>query len=141
MAGIRRKGRTAALQALYETDCAGHDAETCLRRLDEEYTLPEPALSFARELVNGVLENKARIDAIIQAHAPSWPVEQLPVIDRNILRVAIFEISIDNRVPMKAAINEAVELAKTFGGYNSPRFINGVLGTIARLQAQTNSGH
>jgi N utilization substance protein B len=139
MAGTRRKGRVAALQALYESDCASHDAAASLTRLAEEYALVESSLSFACTLVDGVLENKNRIDSLIQTHAPSWPVEQLPVVDRNILRLAIFEISIDNKVPTKAAINEAVELAKTFGSYNSPRFVNGVLGSIARLQAKANS--
>jgi N utilization substance protein B len=139
MAGIRRKGRIAALQTLYENDCAHHDPEQSLSRSVEDHELPESSLSFAQELVKGVLENKDRIDAMITDHAPSWPVEQLSVIDRNILRLAIFEISIDNRVPTKAAINEAIELAKTFGSYNSPRFINGVLGSITRLQSQTNS--
>ncbi|MEE8470319.1 MAG: transcription antitermination factor NusB [Dehalococcoidia bacterium] len=139
MAGTRRKGRVAALQTLYESDCAHHDPEESLSRLAEDYALPESSVSFARELVNGVLQNKGQIDALIHEHAPSWPVEQLSAIDRNILRLAIFEISIDNRVPTKAAINEAIELAKSFGSYNSSRFINGVLGSISRLQAQENS--
>jgi N utilization substance protein B len=78
-----------------------------------------------------VLTNKDRIDSIIQTHAPAWPVAQLAIIDRNILRLAIFEILLNNKVPVKAAINEAVELAKTFGSENSPRFINGVLGTVS----------
>jgi len=124
-----------ALQALYESDCVSHDAETSLSRLAVKHSLLEPALSFAKELVNGVMENKEKIDALIRANAPSWPVEQLSAIDRNILRLAIFEISVDNKVPIKAAINEAVELAKTFGSDNSPKFINGVLGTISQAKA------
>lgn len=138
MSGVRRKGRVAALQALYESDCSRHDPNESLTRLAEEYTLVESSLSFASELVAGVLENIDRIDGLIQTYAPSWPVKQLPAIDRNILRLAIFEISIDNKVPPKAAINEAVEVAKTFGSYNSSKFINGVLGSIVRLQAQAN---
>jgi len=138
MSGTRRKGRIAALQALYEGDCSRHDPNVSLTQLAEEYTLVESSLSFASELVAGVLENRDRIDGLIHTYAPSWPVEQLSAIDRNILRLAIFEISIDNKVPPKAAINEAVELAKAFGSYNSPKFINGVLGSIARLQAQAN---
>jgi N utilization substance protein B len=137
MPGMRHKARIVALQALFESDCTRHNAETSLNRLAEEQALPEAALSFARELVSGVLANKKRIDSLIQAHAPNWPVRQLSVIDRNILRLAIFEISIDNRVPLKAAINEAVELAKTFGSESSPKFINGVLGAIS--QAKVNS--
>ena len=138
MTGNRRKGRTAALQALYESDCAHHDAMACLNRIGEEDVLPEEALLFARQLVEGVLASRERIDALIEAHAPNWPVSQLSAIDRNILRLAIFEISIDNKVPMKAAINEAVELAKTFGSESSSRFINGVLGSIARLSTHAN---
>lgn len=131
MSGIRRRARIAALQTLFENDCVSHCTETSLGWLQEEYTLPEEALAFARELVSGVLDNKDRIDAMIQSHAPVWPVEQLAAIDRNILRLAIYEISIDNKVPLRAAINEAVELAKAFGSDNSPKFINGVLGTIS----------
>ena len=134
MPGMRHKARIVALQALFESDCTRHNAETSLSRLAEEQALPEASLSFARELVNGVLENKKRIDSLIQSHAPSWPVQQLSIVDRNILRLAIFEISIDNRVPLKAAINEAVELAKTFGSENSPKFINGVLGAISQAK-------
>ncbi|HUV52226.1 MAG TPA: transcription antitermination factor NusB [Dehalococcoidia bacterium] len=137
MAGLRHKARVVALQALYESDSSKHDTRTCLTRLAEEQSLPESALSFAMELVDGVLKHKTRIDAMIQTHAPIWPVEQLSVIDRNILRLAIFEISINNKVPLKAAINEAVELAKAFGSDSSPKFVNGVLGAVS--QAQVNS--
>jgi N utilization substance protein B len=134
MTGLRRKARIVALQALYESDCTSHKPDGSLNRLAEEQSLPESALEFARELVNGVLKHKKKIDAMIRSHAPSWPVEQLSVVDRNILRLAIFEISIDNRVPLKAAINEAVELAKLFGSESSSRFINGVLGAISQMK-------
>jgi N utilization substance protein B len=137
MAGLRRKARVVALQALYESDSSKHDAKACLTRLAEEQSLPESALSFAMELIDGVLKYKARIDAMIQTHAPSWPVEQLSVIDRNILRLAIFEISINNKVPLKAAINEAVELAKAFGSDSSPKFVNGVLGAVSQAQVDS----
>jgi N utilization substance protein B len=135
--GTRRKARIVALQALFESDCSHHDAEASLNRLAEEQSLPASGLSFARELVRGVLENKPRIDSLIRVHAPSWPVEQLSVIDRNILRLAIFEISINNKVPVKAAINEAVELAKLFGGESSPKFVNGVLGAISQARVSS----
>lgn len=136
MSGMRHKARMVALQALYESDCVGHDSEASLKRLAEEQALTETALTFARELVEGVIKNRKNLDALIRANAPSWPVEQLSAIDRNILRLAIFEISINNKVPVKAAINEAVELAKTFGSENSPKFINGVLGAISRVKAR-----
>ena len=137
MSGLRHKARIMALQALFESDCTGHDPESSLSWLAEKQPLPETALSFAKELIDGVMANKERIDARIKAHAPNWPVEQLSAIDRNILRLAIFEISINNKVPVKAAINEAVELAKTFGSDNSPRFINGVLGTISQVNSNS----
>lgn len=129
--GIRRKARVIALQALFEVDSVGHDARETVARLVAEATLPEEGAVFVRELVGGVLTNKDRIDGVIQTYAPAWPVVQLATIDRNILRLAIFEILLNNRVPVKAAINEAVELAKTFGSENSPKFINGVLGTVS----------
>ena len=78
-----------------------------------------------------VLKNKADIDHVIETYAPAWPVAQMAFIDRNILRLAIFEILFDNKVPVKVVINEAVELAKSFGGDNTPKFINGVLGTVS----------
>lgn len=131
MVGIRRKSRIIALQALFEVDRAGHDPEETLDRLVEEASLPEEGALFARELVGGVLRNRERIDSTIQAYAPAWPVAQLAAIDRNILRLAIFEILLNNKVPVRAAINEAVELAKTFGSENSSRFVNGVLGTVS----------
>ena len=129
--GIRRKARTIALQVLFEVDSVAHDAEQALERLLVEASLPEEGVNFARELVAGVLTNKERIDNIIQTHAPAWPVAQMAAIDRNILRLALFEILLNNKVPVKVAINEAVELAKTFGSENSPKFINGVLGTVS----------
>lgn len=131
--GIRRKARIVALQALFEVDSVAHDAEETLDRLLAETLLPEEGMAFARELVRGVLTNREKIDNMIQANAPAWPVAQLAVIDRNILRLAIFEILVNNKVPVKAAINEAVELAKTFGSENSPKFINGVLGAVSAL--------
>ena len=137
MAHIRRKARIAALQALFESDISGHDPERSLNQLAEGQALSEQALSYARELIRGVLDNKEPIDPLIETHAPSWPLEQISAIDRNILRLAIFEILIDNRVPPKAAINEAVELAKTFGSYNSSRFVNGVLGSISKIQVNS----
>jgi len=130
MAGIRRKARIAALQALYELDCTKHKAEEALAHLREEETLPQEALSFSEELVKGVLQNKPKIDALIKKFAPAFPPEQMSVIDRNILRLAIFEILFNDKTPLKVAINEAIELAKEFGSDSSPRLINGVLGSI-----------
>ena len=133
MLGVRRKARALALQALYEIDSAGHKAEEVVTHLLAEEGLPGENANFAHDLVTGVIQNKERIDENIQTFAPAWPIEQIPIIDRNILRLAIFEILIDNKVLVKVAINEAVELAKTFGADNSSRFVNGVLGSVSTL--------
>jgi len=138
MTHFRRDARIVALQALFESDSSGHDPEAALNWIAGEQVLPDQAISYAQELIRGVVKNSAWIDSIIKDHAPNWPVEQLSAVDRNILRVAIFEIMIENRVPLKAAINEAVELAKTFGSQNSSKFVNGVLGAIS--QEKINSG-
>src|SRR4030043_683871 len=130
MTGFRRQARTIALQALYELDCSAHKPKDVLARLLEEKALPDEAADFAESLVNGILQNKENIDDVIRRFAPAFPVNQIAPIDRNILRLAIFEILFDNRVPMKAAINEAVELAKNFGGDTSQKFVNGVLGSV-----------
>jgi N utilization substance protein B len=131
--GARRKARAIALQALYEVNSVGHDVEKVLSRLLAESGLSEENAAFVRGLVMGALQNKKKIDQHIKNFAPAWPVEQIPVVDRNILRLAIFEILIDNSVPVKVAINEAVELAKMFGSDSSPRFVNGVLGSVSAL--------
>ncbi|HUW44462.1 MAG TPA: transcription antitermination factor NusB [Dehalococcoidia bacterium] len=130
MAGIRRQARIAALQALYELDCTKHKVEEALARLSAGETLAQEALIFSEELVKGVLQNKSELDALIKKFAPAFPPEQMSIIDRNILRLAIFEILFNDKTPFKVAINEAVELAKKFGSDSSPRLINGVLGSI-----------
>ena len=130
MTSTRRKARIAALQALYELDCTKHKAEEALARLRAGEKLPQEALSFSDELVKGVLQNKSELDALIKRFAPAFPPEQMSIIDRNILRLAIFEILFSDKTPLKVAINEAIELAKEFGGDSSPRLINGVLGSI-----------
>ena len=119
-----------ALQALFEIDSVNHDPEMVLQRRLEEKSLPPSGSEFARNLVSGVLEYETHLDELIQKNAPEWPVEQIAIIDRNILRIAIFEIAIDRSTPPKVAINEAVELAKLFGSDSSSRFINGVLGAL-----------
>jgi len=130
MAGIRRQARIAALQALYGLDCTKHEAEEVLARLRTGETLTQEALRFSEELVKGVQQNKPELDALIKKFTPSFPLEQMSIIDRNILRLAIFEILFNDKIPFKVAINEAIELAKKFGGASSPRLINGVLGSI-----------
>lgn len=131
MPNPRRKSRVVALQALYEGDVSGHPPLEALSRLIEDEGLTEAQADFARELVEGVLAHRESIDDVIRQAAPQWPVEQLSAIDRNILRLAIREILMNNGAPIRAAINEAVELAKSFGSDNSARFVNGVLGSVS----------
>ncbi len=140
MASARRRARTLALQTLYEVDTVGHAPAQTLERLAEGLRFKDEkqqaeVLAFAGELVQGVLEHRERIDGVIARAAPAWPVEQLAAIDRNILRLAILEVLINNRTPVRAAINEAVELAKTFGSDSSARFVNGVLGHVSAMAA------
>jgi N utilization substance protein B len=130
MPATRRKSRILALQALYEIDSVGREPETVIERALGEVEITKENSDFLRELVNGTVKNKEEIDKQIRELAPSWPIDQLAMVDRNILRLAIFEILYDNKVPVKVAVNEAVELAKTFGSENSAKFINGVLGAV-----------
>jgi len=139
MAGARRKARTLAFQALYEIDSAGHKPEEAVSYLLADARISAENVKFTRELVNGVVKNKAKIDENIQRFAPAWPIEQISAVDKNILRLAIFEILIDNKVPLKVAINEAVELAKAFGSDSSARFVNGVLGAVSSLASNKKS--
>ena len=124
------------MQTLFEVDCAGHDYVQALDRLLEQSSLPDETASFARELVSTVLENRGRIDELITRFAPAWPLDQIAIVDRNILRLGICEIIFD-LVPVKVAINEAVELAKTYGGESSSKFVNGVLGSFYAEHCQS----
>ena len=126
----RHQARVVALQALYEIDSAHHPPAVVLEQRLAATRPPRAAATFGRHLVTGVLEHQAVLDIFIHRYAPEWPLEQMAYIDRNILRMAIFEFAIDGQTPIKVAINEAVELAKTFGSDSAPRFINGVLGTL-----------
>jgi len=122
-----------AFRVLYESDSVGHSTDGILGRVLAGGGLSEENTEFVREVVSGVSQNRENIDRNIRKFAPTWPLEQLPVVDRNILRLAIFEILMDNKVPVKVAINEAVELAKAFGSKNSPKFVNGVLGSVSAI--------
>ena len=125
--------RTIALQVLYQWDFHGCDAA----RVDEwkEYVRQEFAPKFddegfVDELIRGVLERHTEIDALIARFAPDWPIETITVVDRNVLRIGTYELKFSEHVPSKVALNEAIELAKGFGGEASGRFVNGVLGAI-----------
>ncbi len=134
MTSVRHRVRIAVLQTLFEVDLAGHDPREVLRRHLEERLFPPPAEEFAWQLLEGVVEHCREIDALIAQAAPNWPLDQMSRVDVNILRIAILELlfSGDAHIPAKAAINEAVELAKRFGSDSSRRFVNGVLGTLIK---------
>jgi transcription antitermination protein NusB len=128
---IRRRARRVALETLYEVDIANHLPGEILARRFAEQPIESTGADFASKLVQGVVKVCKAMDKLIARHAPEWPLDQMAVIDRNILRIAIFEFLVDSETPVKVAINEAVELAKIYGSDSAPRFINGVLGTLA----------
>jgi transcription antitermination protein NusB len=139
MKGARHKAREVALQVLYEIDSVGHKPDDALNRILTRMEVTEDVAVFARVLVDGVIQNREQLDQNIRDFAPAWPLDQISIVDRNILRLAIYEILHDNNIPVKVAINEAVELAKTYGSNNSSRFINGVLGSVSNLVSNKNS--
>jgi N utilization substance protein B len=129
----RRRARRTALETLYEVDLVNHPLGEVLDARVQENPMESKGVAFASILVRGVTEHREAIDKFIARYAPEWPLDQMAVIDRNILRIAIFEFVIDGGTPVKVAINEAVELAKGYASDSAPRFINGVLGTLAGL--------
>ena len=126
----RRAARRSALQVLYEIDSVGHSWEDVVGRFKSANDLSGEDFVFAQELLNGVRENSGYIDELISRFAQSWPMDQLSLVDRSLLRLAIFELVIYGESPYKVVINEAVELAKGFGSENSSKFVNGVLGSV-----------
>jgi N utilization substance protein B len=131
----RTRARSLALQALYEIDVAGHPSGQVLEeRLRESDLEDDSLIQFTHQIVLGVWPLVETLDAFIAEHAPEWPLEQVATIDRNILRIALWEFAVYGKTPIKVAINEAVELAKMFGSDSSPRFVNGVLGSLANRQ-------
>jgi transcription antitermination protein NusB len=134
----RSMARRLALQALYELDSTNHPIG---RVIDGQLTNQKSPVStqtanYLRRLVIGVLEHRDELDRVIQPHAPEWPLNQVAIVDRNILRIAVFEFALLARTPVGVAIDEAVELAKLYGADGSPRFVNGVLGALADDQDQ-----
>lgn len=132
MASLRHRVRIAALQALFELDATDHAPDEVIARRVEDDQLPSDGERFLKRLVFGAWEHQSYLDRIIEEAAPSWPVSQMPGVDKAVLRIALYEILIDDveKTPVKAVINEAVELGKHFGSDNSGRFVNGVLGTV-----------
>ena len=131
----RHLSRSIAMQSLYEWDFSGQKPETLEEITTKNIKEFGPGLENTEliwKLVNGVIEKMEQINKIITKAAPQWPVDQITIVDRNILRIGLYELLYQNKaeVPPKVAINEAIELAKTFGGESSGKFINGVLGTV-----------
>ena len=130
----RTRARSLALQVLYEVDIAHHPPGDVFKLRLEEMPLSEELSEFARQIVFGVLPLNTNLDHLIAKYAPEWPFDQIAAIDRNILRMALWEFAVFHETPVKVAINEAVELAKMFGSDSAPRFVNGVLGSLADHQ-------
>ena len=128
----RTKARSIALQVLYEVDLTDHlPGDVLMERLRDDPLNEDRLDEFTRRIIFGVLPFVDEMDTVIAKHAPEWPMDQVAVIDRNILRIALWEFGIYKETPIKVAINEAVELAKVYGSDSSPRFVNGVLGSLA----------
>lgn len=127
----RTKARSVALQALYEIDLTEHPVGIVLENRFGEIELSDTLQDFATAIVQGIAPIRELLDEHIAEHAPEWPIEQISIIDRNLLRIALWEFAIQTETPLKVAINEAIELAKKFGSDSTPRFVNGVLGSLA----------
>jgi len=131
----RHLSRSIVMQSLYEWDFSGRKPEALRKIVEKNIKEFGPGLddeTFVWQLITGVVERLSQIDKIIEKAAPEWPIDQITIVDRNVLRIGLYELLYENKeeVPQKVAINEAIELAKTFGGENSGKFINGVLGTV-----------
>lgn len=131
----RTRARSVALQALYEIDVVGHPLGSVTEERLEEADLDATLVDFTREIVLGVWPIVDTLDQFIAVHAPEWPLDQVAIIDRNILRIALWELAVYGTA-IKVAINEAVELAKVYGSDSSPRFVNGVLGSLANQMGE-----
>ena len=130
----RTRARALALQVLYEVDLTNHPPGDVFKARLEEDPLPPELSEFARQIISGVFPLIRSLDISIAQYAPEWPFDQIAAIDRNILRMACWEFAVSLDTPVKVAINEAVELAKHYGSDSAPRFINGVLGSLADHQ-------
>ena len=130
----RTRARSVALQALYEIDLVGHPPGDVIRHRLAEAQFEDKLAEFVRRIVVGVYGLSGELDKFIAEHAPDWPIDQVAIIDRNIIRIALWEFAVTHETPVKVAINEAIEIAKRYGSDSTPRFINGVLGSSAARQ-------
>ncbi|HYU63026.1 MAG TPA: transcription antitermination factor NusB [Verrucomicrobiae bacterium] len=133
--GKRHQARELALKVLFQLEGTGDDPEEVLRYHGSENGANDEIISFAGQLVGGVIAHRDELDAILTEASEHWKLEQMAKVDRVILRIAVYEIAIDRKVPTKAAINESIELAKTFSGDEAGRFVNGILGRVAATTA------
>jgi N utilization substance protein B len=134
--GLRRKARERALQALFFTDMCRYETEEALRLFCTHFNPAEPILSFFTQLTEGVVKNRAAIDTVIERFSKHWKLGRMSCVDRNILRLAVFEMLTCPDIPAKVSINEAIEIGKKFGTEDSGAFINGILDSI-RLAMET----
>jgi N utilization substance protein B len=132
----RTRARSVALQALYEIDMTDHAPGIVWEERIADEELTDTLADFARQIIFGICPMMDLLDGFIAEHAPEWPLDQVAIIDRNIIRIALWEIAVYGKTPVKVAINEAVELAKVFGSDSTPRFVNGVLGSLATRQQE-----
>ena len=132
----RHLARALALQSLYEWDFhqGKHPAPEILNRNIAEFAPDLDEKEFAQNIVEGTIQHQKAIDGLITTFAPDWPLQKITTVDRNVLRIGTFELTYTHEIPSKVAINEAIELAKTFGGESSGKFVNGVLGAVYRDQ-------
>lgn len=137
--GTRRKSRELALQALYQGDMTAASPLDTLPLLCDNFEVGRKSLPYGRELIAGVVANLAAIDAVITASAAHWRLDRMSVIDRNIMRIAVYEFRYRDDVPAGVAINEAIELAKRFGADDSPAFINGILDAVRKTTSEHGS--
>lgn len=125
---LRTKARSVALQVLYEVDISDHKPGLVLAYQLGKLNIEKNYKKFISQIVSGVIKNKSTLDEYISQFAPDWPLDQVAVIDLNLIRIALWEIAVYQKTPVKVVINEAVELAKLYGSDGSSRFVNGVLG-------------
>jgi transcription antitermination factor NusB len=129
--GKRHQARELALKVLFQLESSGDDPEEVLLYHAAEGAATADVTNFAGQLVRGVIANRDKLDGILSETSENWKLDQMAKVDRIVLRIAVYEITIDRHVPTKAAINESIELAKTFSGEEAGRFVNGILGRVA----------
>lgn len=136
----RHLARTIAMQTLFSWDFNGKQEQDLSNLIEQNFRQFAPKFNdygFVKSIINGVIKNQAEIDQYITKYATEWPLDQITIVDRNVLRIGVYELVFDQDMPSKVAINEAIEIAKTFGGESSGKFVNGVLGAIYKDVAET----